>query len=85
MCVCVCVLLIKYDTLLRSLLLIYLELRLVYRIGDFKHHISQYILSTGKGDRNSAVANELLSVKSVLGEWQFCYSCVYIYIYVCVV
>ena len=37
---------------------------------DFKHCISQYILSTWQGDWNGAVANKLHSVKPILGDWQ---------------
>ena len=37
---------------------------------DFKHHISQYILSTWQDDWNSAVMNKLHSVKPVLEDWQ---------------
>ena len=40
---------------------------------DFKHCISQYILSTWQGDWNGAVANKLHSVKPVLGDWQSFY------------
>ena len=38
--------------------------------NDFKHCISQYILSTWQDDWNGADANKLHSVKSVLGDWQ---------------
>ena len=41
--------------------------------GDFKHCISQYILSTWQDDWNGAVANKLHSVKTVLGDWQSSY------------
>ena len=37
---------------------------------DFKHLISQYILSTWQDDWNGAVMNKLHSVKPVLGDWQ---------------
>ena len=37
---------------------------------DFKHLISQYIFSTWQDDWNGAVANNLHSVKLVLGDWQ---------------
>ena len=37
--------------------------------NNFKHCVSQYILSTWNG----AVANKLYSVKPVLGDWQFSY------------
>ena len=37
---------------------------------DFKHRISQYIFSTWQDDWNGAVANNLHSVKPVLGDWQ---------------
>ena len=40
---------------------------------DFKHCISQYILSSWQGDWNGAVANKLHSVKPVLGDWQSSY------------
>ena len=36
--------------------------------SDFKHCISQYILSTWQDDWNGAVANKLHSVKPVLGD-----------------
>ena len=35
---------------------------------DFKHCISQYIVSTWQDDWNGAVANKLHSVKPVLGD-----------------
>ena len=41
--------------------------------NDFKHCISQYILSTCQGDWNGVVANKLHSVKPVLGDWQSSY------------
>ena len=41
--------------------------------NDFKHCISQYILSTWQDDWNVAVANKLHSVKPVLGDWQSSY------------
>ena len=41
--------------------------------NDFKHCISQYILSTWQDDWNGAVANKLHSVKPVLGDWQSSY------------
>ena len=41
---------------------------------NFKHCISQYILSTWQGDWNGAVANKLHSVKPGLGDWQSWYS-----------
>ena len=37
---------------------------------DFKHCISQYIISTLQGDWNGAVANKLHSVKPVPGDWR---------------
>ena len=40
---------------------------------DFKHLISQYIISTLPDDWNGAVANKLHSVKPVLGDWQSSY------------
>ena len=40
---------------------------------DFKHCISQYILSSWQDDWNGAVANKLHSVKPVLGDWQSSY------------
>ena len=40
---------------------------------DFKHCISQYILSTWQDDWNGAIANKLHSVKPVLGYWQSSY------------
>ena len=43
------------------------------KVGDFKHFISQYILSTWLDDWNGAVANKLHSVKPVLGDWQSSY------------
>ena len=41
--------------------------------NDFKHCISQYILSTWQDDWNGAVMNKLHSVKPVLGDWQSSY------------
>ena len=41
---------------------------------EFKHCISQYILSTWQCDWNGAVTNKLHSVKPVLGDWQSTYS-----------
>ena len=41
--------------------------------NDFKHCISQYILSTWQDDWNGAVTNNLHSVKPVLGNWQSSY------------
>ena len=41
--------------------------------SDFKHCISQYILSTWQDDWNGAIANKLHSVKPVLGDWQSSY------------
>ena len=41
--------------------------------SDFKHRISQYILSTWQDDWNGAVANKLHSVKPVMGDWQSSY------------
>ena len=41
--------------------------------NDFKHCISQYIISTWQDDWNGAVANKLHSVKPVLGDWQSSY------------
>ena len=38
--------------------------------NDFKHCISQYILSTWQDDWNGVVTNKLHSVKPVLGDWQ---------------
>ena len=38
--------------------------------NNFKHRISEYILSTGQNDWNDAVVNKLHSVKPVLGNWQ---------------
>ena len=40
---------------------------------DFKHCISQQILSTWQYDKNGAVANKLRSVKPVLGDWKSSY------------
>ena len=40
---------------------------------DFKHLISQYIVSTWQDDWNGAVMNKLHSVKLVLGDWQSSY------------
>ena len=40
---------------------------------DFKHCISQYILSTCQDNWNGAVTNKLHSVKPVLGDWQSSY------------
>ena len=40
---------------------------------DFKHCISQYILSTWQDDWNGAVVNTLHSVKPVPGDWQSSY------------
>ena len=41
--------------------------------SDFKHCINQYILSIWQDDWNGEVANKLLSVKPVLGDWQSSY------------
>ena len=41
--------------------------------NDFKHCISQYILSTWQGDWNGAVTNKLHYVRPVLGYWQSSY------------
>ena len=41
--------------------------------SDFKHKIHHYILSPWQDDWNGAVANKLLSVKPVLGDWQTSY------------
>ena len=41
--------------------------------NDFKHCISQYILSTWQDDWSGEVANKLHSVKPVLAEWQSSY------------
>ena len=41
--------------------------------SDFKHCISQYILSTWQDDWNGSDANTLNSVKPVLGDWQSSY------------
>ena len=42
---------------------------------DFKHCVSQYILSTWQGDWNGAVANKLHSVKPVQERWNCLVSC----------
>ena len=41
--------------------------------SDFKHCISQHILSTWQDEWNGAVWNKLQVVKPVLGDWQFSY------------
>ena len=41
--------------------------------NDFKHCISQYILSIWQDDCNGAVANKFHSVKPILGDWQSSY------------
>ena len=41
--------------------------------SDFKHCISQYILSTWQDDWNGAVENKLHYVKPVIGNWQSSY------------
>ena len=41
--------------------------------SDFKHCISQYILSTWQDDWNGAVVSKLQSVIPVLGDWQSSY------------
>ena len=47
--------------------------KVVVPYNDFKHCISQYILSTWQDDWNGAVANKLHSAKPVLGDWQSSY------------
>ena len=47
--------------------------RLVYPIMILNILSANYILSTSRDDWNSAVANELHSVKPVLGNWQSTY------------
>ena len=61
------------QTLLPSLVWIYLVLRFGVPYTDFKDCISQYILSTWQDDWKGAVANTLHSVKTVLGDWQTSY------------
>ena len=40
---------------------------------DFKHCVSQYILSTWQDDWNGAVVNKLSSIEAVLEDWQSSY------------